>query len=793
MSGGAGRTLDAWRADALRVLATATRKLGLDGLRRSSALKALLNILGQEAVALVASGAHERVPAPARTPTKEEFDAALAEAPRLLHEYLRLKALFQAEEAGTRAAAATGADTVTDTVTATDTVTVTAPDAVTVTAPETVTDTAAVTATGSAAVPGSGSGTAGRVRFELTLPMLVDPLFARQPPAPPPGQADPLFFAPPPPPPQLRTGEVKAPPRPAPRDLESDAALGRIRERQEAAMTRFFAAPAADPGRPEEPAAWEARLELDGDLFLVAGPLAGLPRFVRTLDVVSGDTRTTVLAANLRSGVCRVRVPPSPAGYSWSAGALDEELGEELAALALAGLSADRATLFRVDALGAGQRLSGTALSPERAYRALVPPGLEVEGIAPEDVRALGGGWRAVELCVPSPVPPGGDAALRRLGLSVAGAALEVDLVGVAAREHREGRGGVRYACFRPEDAPVVRVAGVETWAPGHVVLFLAGPRGQERFPLPAGKEHLVQLGPLAPGRYALDALSLDPAIEPERMLFEVTEGAGRAPERAEAAVELGGERIAIEGEVIRELDLGGLDERGLRILTPPLWRVGARWEGARSRPLSPLFADARGEVRAAELLGATRAEREAERVGDLRLDFGDLGALWLRHTRQPALGALRAALLSLLAEREAAVAEEADLGLLRAVWLEPICRALGYEVREAAPLEGAGFLVLALETTAREGDRITTERHAALVLGRRGIDLGSTAPGSARDAASRLSRRDGYARVILTDGFAWALWERGRAFAPAPIDLRGALQEGAEGRFEELISRFHA
>jgi hypothetical protein len=43
-----------------------------------------------------------------------------------------------------------------------------------------------------------------------------------------------------------------------------------------------------------------------------------------------------------------------------------------------------------------------------------------------------------------------------------------------------------------------------------------------------------------------------------------------------------------------------------------------------------------------------------------------------------------------------------------------------------------------------------------------------------------------------MTDGVAWALWERGRAFAAPPIDAREALGGAGEGA-DAMVERFHA
>jgi hypothetical protein len=578
------------------------------------------------------------------------------------------------------------------------------------------------------------------------------------------------------------------------RDLGSPQALAEIHERQQAALTAFFAAPPASASAGAEPRDWSAHFELGDALEIVTSPLTGLPSFIKALTCRTGATPTSVLAANLRSGVSRTRVPPSAAPYTWSAGAFDDDVGEDLKALELPAFPRICATAFRLDATGAGQRLEGMTLSPGRAYRLLVPPGIATP--AGRAVPGEGGDWQIVDLELPAPVPAELEEPLARLGFGLAKTGIDVDFTALAAREYRAGRGGERYPCFRPDDRPVIRIAGVDTKLYGEVVLFLDGPEGQRRFELPPGREHLVALGPLPEGRYALDVLAADPARTPERLFFAIDAQAGRAEGAAGgvAHVTIGGERLALDGDVSLELDLAELSEANLRLATPPLHRVGARWEGARSRPLPPLHADAQGEVSVSALLAMTAEERTQERLGDLSLDFGYFGRLTLQHTRDHAPGEAGDRLRALWSERAAAVLAELDAELLATAWLGPVCAVLGYRLREAPALPEGGPALLAvfgLETTFRDGERIATEQHAGLLLARRGADLRATGAGSVREAAGKLGKRGGYARVVLTDGLSWGLWERGRSFAAAALDVREALGEG--GRAEEMVERFHA
>ncbi len=603
-----------------------------------------------------------------------------------------------------------------------------------------------------------------------SIPLFVDPLFVREMTKPPPG--------------------------PKPRDLASAEAVDKILARQTSAITAFFA-PGEATGSTAEVSGWSAHFELGETLCIVTGPLAGLPGFVKTLDVVSGDQKTSVLGSNLRSGTTRIEVSPSASEYRFTAGAFDEELGEDLSALTLPGFLTARASAFRIDPSREGQLLTGGILSPGREYRLLLPPGMPTAGIGGAHPRRLAGGWGVTALALPRVVPDELRESLSRLGLVVARTTLDVELCGITAREWRLGRNRERYACFRPADTPVVSISGVETRESGELVVFLAGPSGQTRHSLPARTDFLLKLGPLPEGRYALDVLSVDMTREPERLLFEVDARAGRGLGMASAGavLELGGERIAIDGDVVRDIDATNLDESAVRLTAPPLWRVRARWEGERSRLLPPLYADRLGEVPISELLALTRTERETERVADLWLDLGDIGRVLLRHERAPDVARVRDDLSRLYVERHDAIRHENNLGLVFHVWIEPICRALGYRTGPAAPLSDGldGVLVFVLETIVRQDGQIIVEKPVVLVFGARGLDVATDARGSARDAAARLAQREGVHRAIVTNGFSWALWERGRTLVRPPVDIGAIVEDGAGARLDEFIHQFHA
>jgi hypothetical protein len=285
----------------------------------------------------------------------------------------------------------------------------------------------------------------------------------------------------------------------------------------------------------------------------------------------------------------------------------------------------------------------------------------------------------------------------------------------------------------------------------------------------------------LPEGRYALDVLSADMTREPERLLFEVDRRAGRtsALPMAQAALTLGNDRMVINGEVVRLVDLGELDEENVRIEVPPLFRIGARWEGERSRLLSPLFADASGIMPMSDLFGQLGDERVFAYLGELVLDFGEFGRVVLRHQPWPQPQWVWEKLAALFTERVRVAKTTIDPVLMRTVWIEPICRLLRYRLEPIllllddvlrSPLQQCSMFVLDTVVHAEHG--IKMERRAVLIVCPRGTELAAENPNNLRDMAGQLARRESVTRVFLTDGLSWALCEPGRVFQRPPMNI---------------------
>lgn len=578
----------------------------------------------------------------------------------------------------------------------------------------------------------------------------------------------------------------------SPRDITSAAAIERIEHRLAHVAARFFSEP-PESARPGADIAWEANLVLrDGQLALVAGPLTGLPRFARELEIEAGPERLRVLTANLRAQRYAIPVPPSLAEYRWSAPGFEEELDGDLRALRVPGLPGQRATAFRISAGGVGHLLHGDALGAGQQYLLLVPPALQDELLT--DAMPLGGGWRLCPCELARPVSEAQRRQLARLGLNVASASLSVSWALSAPRCYREGRGGERYSCFLPGDEPVLCVDRED--ASGTVVLFAHGPGGVQRKVIAPG-ERFIALSELVVGSYFLELLAEDGSLEIAHLPFAVLPNVPPAP-RYEATLHLGEERLTIAGGSAWEGDLTGFGEDiSLSMSAPPLWPITARWRGARALRAGQVHADLDGRVDLAPIVVATRTERRRRRVGDLLLDLGEMGQLVLRHRRPADEGDLGDALETLLKERGGMLAQAAgQLDLLRGSWLDPLCDVLGYATRDLRPGDGpvppVGVGALLLDAPVFRNEGWSLRPASCLIIVPAGGDLRAQGPESPRSYGLRLCQQHGLRRAMLTDGLRWALLSPDLKFLPQ-WQLDRALHDRNSGELESFLATFLA
>jgi hypothetical protein len=584
------------------------------------------------------------------------------------------------------------------------------------------------------------------------------------------------------------------------RDLASAAGREKVVERLREARRRIFEVkPAEKQGQEKNDAAASQAclvcLEAEaGGLHVEVGPLEGLPPFVKKLAVTAGKHTWQVLASNLRSRRWRVPVDPASEPFRWVAPGHEDLLADDLTPLTREGLPAATATVFRVDAAGVGCLAAEPVVNPGQGYRLLVPPALVGAELKPGRVYPQRDGWRLWELEVPPDPEADCRALAESLGVKFGEAAPRVRWVLTPPAAYQETARGESYPCFAVGSVPTLRITTEVAAAESELAVFLLAGDDLRSFPLPAGNEWILELGPLPPGRYVLDVLHRSTRVGPQRLSFAVEDRAP-APVSALVEIQLGASRETFDadGRLTLSGDLGTLTPEEIEVVGPPLWPVEVSWDGGRRWRLEPMSLGPDGRLDSTELLARTAERRQRSTLGELHLDFGELGRAVLRHSRQADPAELRQCLARMVDERASTLAGlGGQFPLLRSLWLDPLLALLGYEVHEATEMDLAGAPALAtallLHATLRQGERIVRRLRWPIVIVAQQPLLADV---GIRAFADGLCERHEVPEALMTDGMLWTRHRGGSRLRARTWDLRSLLAQGAEAEFEGFWCEF--
>lgn len=591
------------------------------------------------------------------------------------------------------------------------------------------------------------------------------------------------------------------------RDLTSRGGLARVEEGLRQAARRFFEGrslepPAEDDGTESHDLEWTSRflcLEAAASgLHLEAGPLP-LPPMVKRLVVASGGRAWPTLASNFRSKAWRVAVSPSAQSYAWTSPGFEDLLEKELGQLTVGGLPENVPSLFRVDALGIGRMLSTRQVSSGQTYRVLVPPGLGSNLPGDGSVAELEAGWQLWETTLPARMDDDICVVLGSLGLEVGSTTPKLEWVIVPPVSYETNPAGEPYPCFPVGSEPVLMARGYAALRDGDARLFLAGSMGMESVPLPRGDDASIRLEGLDPGRYVAQLLHARTRIDPVRLPFAVVEG-DEAPVSAKLEVRLDGMGRPVDASgrlgLAAEFSVVEGPQPAFEVDGPPFWPVGPAWITERRKPLERTSLDANGVLDPEELFRALAPYVHGATVADLVLSFLELGTVTVALSRETEAGALFSRVREFVASRlETAQGMRGQNSLLRAHWLDPLLKTLGYRIQEVDPVHlevsPAGATALLLKVLERRAGRIVPEPRRLLVLVDPESSL-SPLSDSVRNFADDLSRRFGLQNSIVTDGIRWLSHRRGqRIHRSAPEDLGAGIQAESDEALKDFLSDF--
>ncbi len=590
------------------------------------------------------------------------------------------------------------------------------------------------------------------------------------------------------------------------RDLVSDAGRSRVKDRLQQAARRVF----GQENLQEESAGAEFEQQAcarfvcydssGGGLHIETRPMPKLPTFAKKLRVATGSQSQVVLASNFRNLVCRTQVPASTVDYEWSAPGFEAELSDELIELKLEGLACDVATLFRVDSAGMGQLVTSGTLTLGQSYRVLIPPALSSIPIPLSQSSMLNDSWRLWECDVPVSLPSVLRNTLEQLGLQTGKTAPTVCWVVHPPVKYSQSTFGEVYPSFDSGATPTLRISGLTTHVDGELYVFLLANDKMLCKELPAGDSWLLQLGKLPVGRYVIEVTHRRTRVESVRMPFEVIAVESILPVDARLVVTVDGVKLEsqADGLFLSEHDLTILGGAGLaiHIQGPPLWPCHQSWIAETKSHFGTTCLTESGELNLEELDSCSLEYRERSRIGNLLLDFEELGQVELHHTRRTDPDQLRADITKLTKEKATAIeAMSGQFPLLRTMWIHPLLEQLGYQLREvdSSVLEHApaGATAILLYEYTRSDSRVRCNLKAPLLITHGNSDWGSFGGASIHAFAERLCKHFNTGEAFITDGLRWTRHRKGRRIHSQIWDLRTLASQNDGAQFENFLFDF--
>lgn len=610
----------------------------------------------------------------------------------------------------------------------------------------------------------------------------------------------------------LRGRQYARAPKPAPTPGRRNIADPEVQARRvdglRHRMSRFFEGRAqSESGAPETAEQPLARLvcldEAAKGLHLFTTPPSYLPPMVRRMTfavLVDGGEVARVLGANLLGAPQRVRVTPTTVGYRWSVPGREEISEADLAPLAADGLNADRATVFRVDAQGVGQRLSGTTLSSSSTYRIVLGAQHRLATAPVGTLWALDPTWSVWELTVPAKADEETREVLRQIGLELGSSAPEMTFAIRPPRAWRQSPGGEAFPVFASDEPPIVHIQSPSLVRVGELALVLTGPFDSTTTMLPPGESWTVELETLTPGNYAVQVVPDLTQWTSASRFFGVDNGSDSRPS-ANLSLTVGDRRFepSPDGLITHGVDLGREPSPLMEAVLsgPPLWSFRSRWDDGRKRPLSTVELDDSGHAWLEPLAASLSPMAARTHLGSLLLSGDEVGAVELRHERRQSVNAIAARLRALVRKRSSsALALSGQYQLLRDTWIGPVMETLGYGYREpeAAILDSMPQACAALALLSSERDaqgRVRRSIERALVLVESSWQPDSLLGAAERDFAERLCVSWNVESAIITDGLRWFLHHRRSRMPLAAMNLQSVAQSADLFALNDFIDRF--
>jgi hypothetical protein len=266
--------------------------------------------------------------------------------------------------------------------------------------------------------------------------------------------------------------------------------------------------------------------------------------------------------------------------------------------------------------------------------------------------------------------------------------------------------------------------------------------------------------------------------------------------------IEIGNEQILLDGEGRGAIERDFTELNGeadpIHVDGPPLWPVRQLWRRESTQSYGASNLSQSGELDVEELAARTVEARQRNPLGDLILDFEELGRVELRHTRRTDADSLHQSLKEMVDQKSAnAEGLNGQFPLLRNLWLNPLLERLGFQVREIDQLvlesaPSSSTAILLYENT-REGDGIACRLRVPLVITSAAANWDSAEETSVRGFADKLCSHFSTSEAYVTDGLRWTRHKKRSTIHATVWDLREITQPDQQAAFEHSLFDFVA
>jgi hypothetical protein len=546
------------------------------------------------------------------------------------------------------------------------------------------------------------------------------------------------------------------------RNLAPEYVKNRLRKRVE----QIFGSHEAISGRKSKENMESCLVCLDfesGGLHVETIALKWLPNFVKKITVqTGGKDHTVILGPNLKNLTWRQMVPPSRDGYTFVAPGFEEDIGDDLTALAIEGLSYEAGTAFKVDAAGIGRLQKSKKLSPGQEYRLLIPPVLRIDSPIIGDCNNFINGWQLWDFILPVEIEQNLKKQISDLQLELGKIVPQLFWTAIPPVDYNRTIRGEILPCFHIQQPPIIMVKGTAN-LPGELNLYVIAGNNFQSFPLPRGEKWFIHLKDLPVGPVLVQLLHKKTNVAPVTLPLFMTDKEYEYVS-AEITMDIDGTRCVTGKNGLSKIkkELAAVNYDDLMITGPPLWPVRSFWKGDIVSNIKQICLTEAGGLDCEPIFNRTKKARRSFLPGDWIFDFAELGQVQLQHGGNPDPDDLQRQFASLIEEKGNSLLNlVGQYQLLKQIWLEPVFQLMGLEYQELSQevlkTAPAGTTALLLIRIVRQSDgSIKKEKHSMCVLVPDQDGITQKGKGSTWEYADFLCEEHEVTSAIISDGFLW-------------------------------------